>query len=210
MKNSFLILSFLFFLGLNFSFAQEHQFGVIAGVGASSNYQINIHPANNLTVNCKPILSYNFNIFYTLKYKKVGITIEPGYVLKGSKFLNDHYNFNLERDYDWLAKSHYLYTPLLVNWYVGKNIYFSLGPEFAYCLSKVVIRDEIKTIYKDIDDRFLLSGSVGINYQITKNVDVALRYSHELPHNNDKFYFYQHNLHFIAKYKIVLPKKDKE
>lgn len=205
MKKTLLILSTIFFLGINFSSAQEHQFGVNAGVGASSSYQINVHPANHLKVNSKPILSYNFNISYTLKFKKVGIAIEPGYILNGSKHLNA--NYNLERDYDWLAKSHYIYAPLLVNWYIGKIFYLSLGPEFAYRLSTIVIRDEKKSIYKDIDNRFQLSGSVGINYQITKNIDVALRYSHELPHNNDKHYYFQQYLHFIAKYKIALSKK---
>lgn len=205
MKNAFLILSVVFFLGINSISAQEHQFGIIAGIGGSNDYQKKIHPAHPIEKDSKPIFAYHFNLSYTLKFNRIGIAIEPGYIRKGSKILNA--NSSLEWDYDWFNKYNYLYAPLLVNWYLGKRIYFSLGPEFAYHLSTISIREGKEYTYKDIDDRFQLSGIIGLSFQIMKNLDVGLRYSHELPHNNDVYYFLQQNLHFVAKYKVAFSKK---
>ena len=67
--------------------------------------------------------------------------------------------------------------PILMNLYLSKNIYLSVGPEVAYRINAKV---KTKNISKDISDFYEkeeLSGLMGINYKWKEKVDIGLRYN---------------------------------
>lgn len=106
------------------------------------------------------------------------ILAEPGYIRKGGVVDDEKYfsgRFNLQLNYVQL--------PILANLYCTNRFFISFGPEFAYLISKGRNSIPLPDTFSPIEDNsFELSGLIGVNYSITKNIDLGLRYNHSLTH----------------------------
>ncbi len=80
--------------------------------------------------------------------------------------------------------------PLLVDFYLNERVSVSCGPELAYLLSA---KQEWERETYDLEDwynkKFEFSGVVGLNYKITRNFDLGVRYSHGLTQTTDIDHF---------------------
>ncbi len=75
----------------------------------------------------------------------------------------------------------YLQLPLLVDLYITKKLFVSIGPEFAYLINaKAKSKDQSADIKDWYENTFELSGMIGVNYNIFERFDIGLRYSHGL------------------------------
>lgn len=170
---SLLIMLLILLPGVNN--AQEFKFGGLSGITASKIFVNN--NSFDLYEEIDPLISFNINAYIAYKSKKFwNIAIEPGFIQKG-------YNTSVNTDYiqgDAKIRLNYIQLPLLAELYISNKLYFSLGPEFAYMLNakyKVLKKRDITDIY---DNRFEISGLIGINYNIYKNFDIGLRYNRGL------------------------------
>ena len=127
---------------------------------------------------------HSFNINGTIEYRfpgAWGISIEPGYIRKGGVVDPDTYNW--ER-FD--LQLNYIQLPLLVNRYFTEKLFLSFGPEFAYLINKdgnsKYLEEEFSrfkfTSFKE--NALEISALIGVNYSITKKIDLGLRYNHSL------------------------------
>lgn len=206
MKKTLVLLSIIT-ICFNLSFAQEHHIGLNTGHGIASRIKVDerYYLASYQSVFYKPIYSYSINAVYALKLKKIKLSVEPGYLLKGTKYGT---NYQIENyDYSDLPKIklHYINIPVLFSYYITKNFQISLGPEVAYHLSTVVTDYREKRIYDE--NAYELFGNIGVYYQLRKNLDIGLRFSIKIPPTNDKYYHLDYYTHFILQYRINLSKK---
>jgi len=124
--------------------------------------------------------AYNFAFVYSFISRTnppLGLTIEPGYTLKGTRFktgmiLNDTLRAISGN------KLHYISLPVLFDFYPIKNLKISVGPEVAFLAkTKLMIADTTQSISSTYNKRWELSGTVGISYSIDFFVDLGLRYN---------------------------------
>ena len=199
-KTSFiLVFVFILFLG-KFLNAQKISYGGQVGIDMVS---VQVLSKYDYLLNqdlIHPMLSFNANAYLAYRSKGVfGISIEPGFIKKGSFKDADKQN-----DYSSEAKKiifNYLQIPVFADFYVNRWV-FSIGPELAYLLSiKNIATDEV-TINNDIDKPFQLSMMAGITYHINDKIDLSIRYNHELPYYKDPILIYHHYLQFLIRFKI--------
>lgn len=169
-------------LGLNLQ-AQNINYGVLAGY-----VYANAHAAKITDKSIRmfhPMHSFNINGFIEYRFLGAwGIAAEPGFIRKGGDV--DGANHQLDR-FD--LKLNYIQLPILMNLYLTDKFFASFGPEFAYLINPDVklpsIPDsytpEEKEYYKIFtplkDNTFEVSALIGVNYSITKKIDLGLRYS---------------------------------
>lgn len=167
--------------------AQTLKYGFLVGIDAMDNFLVN----SNKTVGANGAFA-SFNINGYLGYNlnpKFGLSIEPGYIQKGI------YNFKLN----------YIQVPTLFDYYVTDKFFVNIGPEFAYLLNSSNI----------FDNRFEISGMIGLNYNFYKNFDLGLSYSRAFTHYmsggiinninespNDISYFYNNYLQLKVRVKL--------
>jgi hypothetical protein len=207
MKKTLLVLLITFIICINFSYAQEHQFGIQSGLGVSGLIKIDEPSIFAIDLENKPYISYSFNLSYTYKINKsIGISIEPGFLAHSIK--QEPFHYDPYADIDWTTyRTNYIYAPLVFNWYLGKRFYICIGPEFEMHVSNVINKPDQKETIKPTLNEFSMSAIFCINFQIIRNFDIGLRYTNEIPVKNEKYYYLNYYSQFVAKYKIIFTKK---
>jgi hypothetical protein len=164
--------------------AQKLKYGLIAGFDVANDQVTNKLKFDDSRV-YYPLLSYNFNLY--LGYKSsgfLGFSIEPGYIKKGGvrKDVFEH-SFSSGTLFQGDINYHlnYIQVPILVDFYILPKLFISIGPELSYMINaKGIYNDSPKDISDMYDRKFELSGIIGVNYNIIKNLDIGLRYNHGL------------------------------
>jgi len=114
-----------------------------------------------------PIISCNANAYIGYKSQGYwGLSIEPGFIRKGCNFHYAPYRFKI--------RDSYLQMPILVNIYFTDKLFLSAGTEIAYYTQFLGTYDDLLSYRKKLE----LSGLIGINYNISKKIDIGLRYNH--------------------------------
>lgn len=200
-----LFLSVLILISANFVFAQDLKLGFIAGVDLTNiRFEKNNDYFNGSIPDFKHIISYNANGYIGYKSNSFwGLSFEPGYIKKGGDFtdFNSRYTFS------------YIQLPVLADLYISDKFFISIGPELGYLVkAKFENNDLSMDILDRCDNRFELSGLLGINYSIFKNTEIALRYSYGLTYTAKTFFSdnygnqlrqYNHYIQFILRFKIL-------
>lgn len=204
--------------------AQNINYGLLAGYVCANAHVIETNEyATRLFY---PMHSFNVNGFFEYRFPGAwGIVAEPGYIRKGG--VVDGENHFLGR-FD--LQLNYIQLPLLANLYFTDRFYISFGPEFAYLINKDGNLPSLPDTFTPFEKKayemftpfeentFEISGLIGVDYCITKNIDLGLRYNHSLmPFSettwlNDRYppgygimgysNVYNQYLQFIVRYKI--------
>src|SRR5665811_747062 len=122
---------------------------------------------------------YSFNINGSIEYKisKIwGIEAEPGFIRKGGTVDGiNRYHSTIK------MRLNYIQLPILANLYITKKFFVSIGPEFAYMINSQGNLPDNGTGFDDFkENAFEISGLMGLNYSIYKEVDIGFRYNHGL------------------------------
>ncbi len=172
---------------------------------------------------------HSFNINGTIEYRfhgAWGIAAEPGFIRKGSVVDGD--NHHLYRRFN--LHLNYLQLPILANFYWTDRFFISIGPELAYLINKdgnvPSLSDDYTPYQKEVyiiftpfeENAFEISGLIGVNYSITKKIDLSFRYNHSFTYFAETPWFnhryppeegpmgyskdYNQYLQFIIRYKI--------
>ena len=147
-------------------FCQESYLGIKGGFNVS---KLNSENTSSITLNNHN--AYNIAIVFASRLENlpIGFSLEPGYTQKGAKTDNDLIDY----------KFHYLNLPFLIDLYPVNKLKLSLGPEVSY-LSKAQneINDGTKVSILNIyDNRWELSGTIGLSYSLDFFLDLGLRYN---------------------------------
>jgi len=211
MKTNFLILGLCFSAGFNLC-AQEIRYGFLGGFGITQSFWTNMPEQLADQKPYYPFASFSLNTYAGFKGKgNLGISIEPGIIQKGGV---DRNSSNDKSD-NVRIELLYFHAPILINYYFGQRLSVSMGPELGYRIS---VNSHFKEMITDLsefyDNKFELSGLVGVNYAIVENVDIGIRYSRGFTHTikfettsinglliGDVNEFNQY-LHCIARYKF--------
>jgi hypothetical protein len=171
-----LILIFLIIISCLKINAQEFRFGFLAGFDFTRIHNIwgmNVHEYGRYD----PMVSFNINGYIGFKSSEFwGFSFEPGFIQKGG-ILENKYLFQEQRQ---RVENNYIQLPVLADFYLTQKVFLSVGPEFAFWLNS-----------PSNGNKFEVSGLAGLNYQITKKIDVGLRYSHALTYSvkTEEIYF---------------------
>ena len=174
-------LKILIIIGLTLQFglklqAQNIKAGVLSGLVITNARVTNkIEIFNDYRV-FYPMYSFNINGYIEYKISKtLGIAAEPGFIRKGGivRFGVNHYMSIIK------LQLNYIQLPILSNIYCTNKFYVSLGPEFAYLINSKENLPVIATGFNYFkENAFEISGLIGLNYSISKKVDIGLRYNH--------------------------------
>jgi len=156
--------------------SQEIKYGCSIGLDVSTSQFTNLPDNYEDAFIRLPIISFNLNGYWGYKSSKFwGLSVEPGLIQKGFRIASSNFSDN-NKKYNRINLN-YIQLPILLDLYLKKNFFFSIGPEFAY-----MIYANAKT--NNITDRFNrrteISGIVGLNYTMMERFDIALRYNHGL------------------------------
>lgn len=146
--------------------AQEHYFAMKGGYNYSSLQVADGTSQYDLTARH----AMNIAMVYATKFENLpfGLSIEPGYTLKGSRIAHDTLNY----------KFHYLSIPVLFDFYPLEKIKISAGPELSYLMAARNLNDTITTSLMDTySRRWELSGTVGVSISPTFFLDIGMRYN---------------------------------
>lgn len=191
--------------------AQDFKIGVLAGFDMVNSDLPNKPDSYRDLRIFYPMVSFNANLY--IGYKSAGLlgfSAEPGFIRKGGI---QQYNKNTKED-DLRFNLNYIQVPILANIQLTQNLFFSVGPEFAYLISakiRYMKYPDVKANYSEFyDKKFEASGLIGINYNIIANIDIGLRYNHGLTYTNEIEYpdnlgmikVYNQYIQFIVRYKI--------
>lgn len=176
-KTIFFTICLIVILNLT-AFSQNLKLGFVAGFDVANAQLINRPDGIGNNQVYYPMIAYNFNGYVGYKKSDLwGLSIEPGFIQKGGrqKSSNDYIRFNLN----------YIQLPILFDYYFVDKFYISIGPELSYLINaKVKSKDSSNDITDLYDNRFELSGLVGINYKIIDKLDIGLRYNHGLTYTS--------------------------
>ena len=146
---------------------QEFKFGGLTGITASKIF-FNNKPAD-FYEEINPLISSNINAFAAYKSEGFwGVSVEPGFIQKGYKTIITSGFIQG----DAKIRLNYIQIPILAELYASEKLYFSLGPEFAYLLNAKYNMEGKVDITDIYENRFEVSGLVGINYNIYKNFKI--------------------------------------
>lgn len=163
--------------------AQNLEFGVKSGLGIANIHITNLPNSETNSDLYSPAMSYTFN--GTLSYKskgRWGFSFEPGLIKKG--WISNKKDSNENK-----IGLHYLQLPVLSDFYLSDNLYFSIGPEINYLLNAKYKSnygtEEISNIMRKLELSALINGT----YKILDNLDIGIRYSRGLTLTSDKFFW---------------------
>jgi hypothetical protein len=169
-KSFFTLAALLLFSILNIK-AQGFRIGILSGFNITRT-NISEYTISNFTYEgdyLAPMASFNINGYIEYKSRSFwGFSIEPGYIKKGGLNPANH---------DSKIHLNYFEMPMLVNLYISKRFYASVGPGINYLINE---KFKYKSGSEDIPvsgNRFEISGLIGLNYIIIKNIDIGLRYN---------------------------------
>ena len=180
-KHLFALLFFLLiFSGLKSQQIQGFKFGVEAGFNLANTIStITVFGSEAKNAGYFYLIpTYNLNgyIEYQLN-QKIGFAIEPGFMQKGRSFILAS---------GMRTQNNYIQLPVTANFYITKKLSIYCGPELAYLLNAYVKPvNHVDNLYEQYDKAFELSGFIGVNYNIYKNMDISLRYNHGLTSISD-------------------------
>lgn len=176
MPKALIIIGLVLNLGLKLQ-AQEIKFGYLSGLGVSNAHVTNkIENRKDYKV-FHPVYSFNINGYFEYKISKTwGIEAEPGFIRKGGTVGGmNRYHSTIK------MRLNYIQLPILANLYITKKFFVSIGPEFAYMINRQGNLPEKATGFDDFkENAFEISGLMGLNYSIYKEVDIGFRYNHGL------------------------------
>ncbi|MBK8882141.1 MAG: PorT family protein [Bacteroidales bacterium] len=151
--------------------AQDFRFGILTGFNITSTY-ISEYTIDNFKYEgdqLDPMAAFNINGVF--EYKSpffLGFSVEPGFIRKGG--LN-------HIDYEGKFQFNYIELPILIDFYISKRLFVSAGPGISY-----LVKEKYKHKSNSFDipvsgNKTEISGLIGINYNIIKNIDIGLRYN---------------------------------
>lgn len=165
----------IIWISISGTFAQNFKYGLQGGIDLSNMIVTNLPDSLANQFDIEPIITYNINGYVGFKSKGFwGLSIEPGFMQKGAIYKNE--NDNKSR-----IKINYIQLPVLFDIYLYKRISLSIGPEIGCMFSA-----KSKTDYETFDvgniynNKFELSGLIGFNYNLLKNIDIGVNYSRGL------------------------------
>jgi hypothetical protein len=167
--------SFLLFTGIKMS-GQSFRFGFLTGFDLSNILMTNKADYFGGKRYYYPLAAFNINGYVGTKFSNhLGISLEPGFIKKGSVIRNDKDNKSDNIKYIF----NYIQLPVLADIYLSDKFFFSVGPELAYLINaKAKSKDNSNDLSGSYDKNFELSILAGVNYSISKKVDIGLRYNH--------------------------------
>lgn len=176
------IAGMMLLLGLNLQ-AQKINYGVLAGYVYATPHVTQYEDYG--TKLFYPMHSFNVNGFVEYRLSETwGIAAEPGYIRKGGVFKDKE---DISNSSDHQLRLHYIQLPILANVYFSDRFFISFGPEFAYLINKDAsfpsLEEQHSAYYKFTpleESAFEISALIGVNYSITKNIDLGLRYNHSI------------------------------
>ncbi len=161
--------------------AQEIRFGILSGfnVTRTNISEYTVSAVSYGKDQKDPMASFNINGYFEYKSAGLwGLAVEPGYIRKGGSNPVNH---------DGKTCLNYFEVPVLVNLYISERLYVSLGPGVSYLLN---VKYHYKSDSYDIPvsgNRYEISGLIGINYDILKNMGIGLRYNQGWATINKRF-----------------------
>ena len=159
MKKIIVLLISIFIIST--TYGQNIEFGLKGGLGLSNFCFIN----TNLSNQYNPIFSYNVSGYFRFKLSdNFGLIAEPGYILKGAENNNSKVK----------NESSYINAPILLDYLISKKYSIYLGPEFSYLVNNNLIKPNNYSQH-NLGSEF--SGTVGINYELSSNFDLGIRYN---------------------------------
>lgn len=165
-RNTLIPVLLLMMMSIDTTHAQKLNYGSVAGIGLTNWLTTNLPAEYNTSIFKEPLISYNVNFYMGYRWSDhLGSSIEPGYIRKG---INRGHKIML----------HYVQLPLLTDFYVVDRFFVSIGPELGYLLNAKTNQEGLYNVTDIFDNRFELSGVVGVNYNINKNFDIGLRFNH--------------------------------
>ncbi len=168
-------------LGLKLE-AQDIKFGFLAGLVVTNARVTNKPEIHNDYRVFYPMYSFNINGYIEYKFSKNwGISAEPGFIRKGGivRFGLNHYMSSIK------LSLNYVQMPLLINFYFSDKFFVSLGPEFAYLINSEENLPSTATGLSQFNENaFEISVMIGLNYSLSKKIDIGLRYNHGLTYNS--------------------------
>ncbi len=128
--------------------------------------------------NFKPM--YSISAYFLMKSKnRLGVSVEPGFIRKGSDAKVSYDLSNITRDVDYQLD--YVTLPALVNFSLSQKLTIGAGAAADFLIKAETkyknepVVDDTK-FYKEMDLALL----AGLDYRILKFVDMAFRYSYSL------------------------------
>lgn len=159
------LLSCLFVFALLSVTAQESYFGIKTG------YVIpKMLGKYDSTIEMTSFHSSTFGLVISseLGNSPIGLTFEPGYVLKGGDANTDSATYRL----------HYMNMPVLIDYHPLNFLKLNAGLEPAFLVKATNKKPENKVDLMDnFDKRFELSATIGVSLSISYFLDINLRYS---------------------------------
>ena len=129
-----------------------------------------------------PMHSFNINGYIEYRFQGVwGIAAEPGYIRKGSVVDPNTNNFSR---FD--LQFNCIQLPILANLYLTERFFISFGPEFSFLINKDENSQHLGQEFNYFkfnsfeENALEVSGLIGVNYSISKKIDLGLRYNHSL------------------------------
>ena len=157
--------------------AQDFKFGLVAGFDVANSRITNKPDSVSDSRAYYSMISFNVNGYIGFKSASFwGLSIEPGFIQKGGII-----QYKDNRDKDVRVQSNYIQLPVLLDLNLTDKLFISIGPEFAYMINTKGKSKDLSVDITDLyDNEFEISGLIGINYNIIKNIDLGLRYNHGL------------------------------
>ncbi len=159
------LVSCVFILTLLSVSAQESYFGIKTGY-----IMPQMNGENESTIDMETFHSSTFGMVICSEFDNspLGLTIEPGYVLKGGNANTDSVKYRL----------HYANMPVLIDYYPLSFVKLNAGLEPAFLMqAQNTYPEEHVKLLDDFDKRFELSATLGVSLSISYFLDVNFRYS---------------------------------
>lgn len=198
----------LLFLGLS-AYTQNFRYGIVGGLDITKNHTTNLSLRSDNYRVYDSMLSFNINGHIGYKSESFwGVSLEPGFMRKGGIYKNETSVIND----DIKVQLDYIQMPILFDIYMTDKIFLSLGPEIAYLFGGRTKSAGITSynIWDLYSSNFEISGLIGINYCLSKNLDIGVRYNHGLTWISKVIYYesnktsneYNQYLQLMIRFKI--------
>lgn len=165
--------------------AQNYHLGLRLGYSQSS---LSADAASAISL--KDRQSFGIGLVHTIRpyQSKFGVSIETGYVLKGTRIENESLDYRL----------HYINAPILFDFYATEKLKLSLGPELGFLAdARNRLTDSTSVTLEDIyEERWDISGTFSLSYALDFFLDVGARYNRSF----SKFRTPDNNLNRIDQY----------
>ena len=155
------------------TFSQEVYLGLKGGYSIS-----NISSDGGNDISLKRLHGPQFGFVVSGKRTNfpVGLSIEPGYILKGTKTNLDSVNYRF----------HFINSPILIDYYPIEKLKFSIGPEVSYLAkAKNILNDSTSTKLIDYDKKWEFSGALGVSYSVSFFMDLGFRFNTAFTQSSD-------------------------